>query len=115
MPSWYRANLGGHAPGHLRDALCEALDRADVGIVAHWSEAFADEEVLSHFDRDFQRSWERWPVKRRAKWLLGQLHNCTDIMGSMRCSSLDLPQGSTFARAVRKLREEFEAEVLARK
>jgi hypothetical protein len=109
----YRANLGGHAPGHLRDALCEALERAELGIVAHWSEALADEDVLFHFDPDFQRSWERWPVKRRARWLLGQLHNCTDIMGSMMCSELDLPPGATFARAARKLRDELETEVAA--
>jgi hypothetical protein len=115
MPRRYRANLGGHAPGHLRDALCQALERAEGGIVAHWSEALADEEVLSHIDQDFQRSWERWPVKRRARWLLEQLHNCTDIMGRTMCSCLDLPPGATFARAARKLREELELEVSARK
>jgi hypothetical protein len=108
MMSNYRADLGGHAPGHLREALGEALERYEAGEVAHWSDALADEEVLCHLDPVFQRSWDRWPTKRRAQWLLGQLHNCTDIMGSILCAELDLPVGSTYARAARKLRAELE-------
>jgi hypothetical protein len=110
----YRADLGGHAPGHLREALIEALERAEVGDVAHWTHALADEEVLSHCDPVFQRSWDRWPTRRRAMWLLGQLHNCVDIMPSMLCSQLELPPGSTYARAARMLRKELEIPVTAR-
>lgn len=109
--SKYRANLGGHAPGHLRDALYQSLERYWTGIVPDWTMALSDEEVLWHYDEAFQQSWDRWPVKRRARWLLGQLHNCTDIMGSDICSQLELPKGSTVARAARMLRSELEGNV----
>jgi hypothetical protein len=108
MPRWYRADQGGHAPGFLREALIISVERAEAKDVAHWSDALADEAVLSHCDRDFQSSWERWPVKRRAGWLLGQLHNCTDIMSAILCDQLQLPHGSAFARGARKLRDELE-------
>jgi hypothetical protein len=108
--SSYRADLGGHAPGYLREAWGEAIERAEIGIVAHWTHALADEEVLSHCDPVFQHSWERWPVIRRAMWLLGQLHNCSDIMPSVLCCQLELPCGTTYARAARKLRDELKME-----
>ena len=110
--SKFRANLGGHAPGHLREALIQSLERYWAGRVPTWTIALADNEVLSHYDAAFQRSWDRWPAKRRARWLLGQLHNCTDIMASDICSQLELPQGSTVARAIRKLRSELEEDVV---
>lgn len=56
MPCWYRANLGGHTPGHLRDALCDALARAEVGIVAHWSEGLALRKYCHTLTRTFNEA-----------------------------------------------------------
>lgn len=35
------------------------------------------------------------------RWLLGRLWNCTDCMPRSLCAMLDMPQGSTYAQAVR--------------
>lgn len=110
----YRADVGEHAPGYLREALIRSLECYWAGTVPDWSVALGDEGVLSHFDPAFQRSWNRWPINRRARWLLGQLHNCTDIMDSVCCGQLELSRGSTFASAVRKLRREMETKAPAK-
>lgn len=41
------------------------------------------------------------PALRRGPWT--GLWNCTDIVPRMTCAELDLPQGSTYAQAVRSL------------
>lgn len=38
-------------------------------------------------------------------WLLGQLWHSTDILPVGYCDHLEIPQGSTYARAVRRIRE----------
>lgn len=77
----YKASRGGHAPGHLREALIEYISDVDgpVGIV----DVEGQEKPL--------------------RWLLGQLWNCTDIMPSMFCGSVPVYQGSTYGRAVREM------------
>lgn len=77
----YKPNLGGHAPSHLREAFWEYLDSTD------------NNSTVVEVDGDVK------PVK----WLLGQLWNCTDIMPASGCYDLDMPPGSTYAQAVRKL------------
>jgi hypothetical protein len=56
---------------------------------------------------------DRWTIERPPKvagrpfageWLLGQLWNCTDALPSSISSALDLPRGSTYARAARKVK-----------
>jgi hypothetical protein len=42
-----------------------------------------------------------------ARRLSGQLWNCTDVLPSSLCGDLDLAQGSTYAVAARKLRQEL--------
>jgi hypothetical protein len=59
----YKANRGGHAPGHLRGAFCEFVDE--------WYAAKEGEEVDTVAIDDEPR-----PVK----WLFGQLWNCSDCM-----------------------------------
>jgi hypothetical protein len=44
---------------------------------------------------------------QRAAWLTGQLWNCTDMVPQMTCRDLDIPPGSTYAVAVRRLRAEL--------
>lgn len=57
---------GGHAPGHLRDALYEWLETVDL------ETATLGDTVLV--------GWEETP--RTVGWLLGQLWNCTDAVPS---------------------------------
>jgi hypothetical protein len=85
----YNASRGGHAPHHLRDAFVEWLH-------AEYLNADAGAEGLSD---TVKVGGEEKP----SRWLLGQLWNCTDTMPGDECSFLDLPQGSTYAQAVRKV------------
>ena len=76
-----------HKAGHLREALQDYLD-ADVP---------ASEFTLDHDGQE-----------RGLDWLLGQLWNCTDVLPAGYCDQLDLPKGSTYAQAVRHLKERSE-------
>ncbi len=60
----YRANRGGHAPGHLRAAF------------EQWAESR---------QKDRETVWvEWWDEHRPLRWLLGQLWNCTDTACGVR-------------------------------
>jgi hypothetical protein len=97
----YNPARGGHAPGHLRDALLAALvENCDNS---------EDEPWWTKLDITFvslsrQIQWETWNASDRAIWLAGQLWNCRDILPGSACASAGLPQGSTYARLVRQLR-----------
>jgi hypothetical protein len=54
-PRRYRASRGGHAPGHLRDALIECLDQEMTGQVGSWVDAMADDEALWFYNPTKQR------------------------------------------------------------
>ncbi len=81
----YRRGRKGHAPGHLRDAFLDWLE---------------DERETDTVEIDGD--------PRPLRWLIGQLWHCTDILPSTHCGLLGLPQGSTYAQAVRKVAEEME-------
>ena len=86
--------LSGHAPGHLRDAFLEWIDAGQPGIdieTGKWVEVA--ERALPII--------EGQPVHPR--YLLGQLWSCTDVLPAHYCRTLDLPYGSTYAQAVRKI------------
>jgi hypothetical protein len=92
---------GGHAPGFLRDILCEAVDNFSS---APWVDALDEELGGAHlYGRDYPR-WLEMSKTERALWLTGHLWHCTDIMPSMMCEELNLSVGSTYARAARLLR-----------
>ena len=78
----YRPNRGGHAPGHLRDALLKYID-----------EDSEPETVIVGEEESIM------PVR----WLIGQLWNCTDVLPREYCTMLDIKQGSTYAKAVREI------------
>ena len=78
----FKANRGGHAPGHLRDALLAYLDE----------DTDSDTVTVGYKER-----------KMPLRWLIGQLWNCTDVMPGEYCAMLGLTQGSTYAQAVRKM------------
>jgi hypothetical protein len=59
----YQTNRGGHAPTHLREALCEWVDEAiHQELDWPWPEVGIDEQLYS------------------GQWVFGQLWNCTDTM-----------------------------------
>lgn len=82
----YLASRGGHAPGHLREALLEWIGN---------TEAF---EVAVGYSE----------MVKPIKWVFGQLWNCTDILpGSvvqdLQDIDIDVHERRTYASAVRKL------------
>ena len=76
----YKPNRGGHAPGFLRDAFQEWVSDQKKHTVI-----IDDEE-------------------KPLLWLCGQLWNCTDVLPNGDCSLLDVPSGSTYAQAVRRVK-----------
>jgi len=80
----YNPARGGHAPGYLREAFQDAIS-ADG--------ALAESVIIDDVGIDEE--------ERPLEWLAGQLWNCTDILPRSECWALDIPQGSTYARAAR--------------
>jgi hypothetical protein len=73
-----------HAPPHLREALQQSLD----------SDTPAKQFRVEHNGQ-----------KKALGWLLGQLWHCTDVLPAGYCDQLDIPKGSTYAQAVRRVKE----------
>jgi len=86
-PVHYKPARGGHAPGYLRDAFLEWVD-------ANWRDIEAAGPTMEY-------DGESVPVG----WVLGMLWNCTDILPSAEYELLDLAGASTYAAAVRKVKE----------
>ena len=104
----FRANRGGHAPGHIRGAFLDCFGYSEQ---ENWYELLSSEDALYFHDPKMQRRWEAMSAVERGRWLIGQLWNCTDILPCLAGSDdfIDLPAGSTYATAVRKLRAEMNA------
>jgi hypothetical protein len=102
---YYRANRGGHAPGHLRDALIECLEQWTSGEVQDWADALMEEETISFFDGQFQKHWNELPARERGRWLAGQLWNCSDTLPGDLRREFEVEHG-TYAGLVRKLWKE---------
>jgi hypothetical protein len=69
----YSASRGGHAPGHIREALENALIEGEID---SW-----EQRVEIEWWNPAQESW--WKTlsqNQRAQWVLGQLWNCTDCL-----------------------------------
>ena len=91
----FEASRGGHAPGHLR----ESFDACFSGHVSEpWYVPLGKEGML------LNATWEGLDLKQRARWLIGQLWNCSDILPRDCCEGLDVPIGSSYATGVRTLR-----------
>jgi hypothetical protein len=90
----YKPNNGGHAPGHLRDAFCEAIE-----LYIAWKDG--PEPTVEYRDK-------RVPLST----ICGLVWNCTDVLPSDSCAYLgDInpfakgPQlGSSYGRAARLLK-----------
>ena len=84
----YKANRGGKAPIHLRDAFCRYLD------------------VPIYYPINLKLDTVKVGKERKVypmKWLVGQLWNCTQILPPKYCNILHLGLGTTYAKAVRRL------------
>ena len=75
---------GGHAPDYLREAFQDAIA---------WDGELAKTVVIDDVGIDEE--------ERSLGWLAGQLWNCTDVLPGIECLALDIPLGSTYARAAR--------------
>jgi hypothetical protein len=114
----YTPGRGGHAPGHLREALLDCLpDPLSDEQVSPWWETLADPETPWYFDGSRCAPWAHLTTRERARWLTGQLWNCNDILpGSCRdefklnATTLDLSTGrATYAVLARALRADLDA------
>lgn len=95
----------GHAGGHLREALLDALDHTD-----DW---WKDIEIDFNFARH-NRWWNKLSDKKRAEWLLGQLWHCRDIVpGVVRREVAswfpDDPEPVTYAQLARLLKRDLDS------
>lgn len=75
------------------DGLDEELGENNI-----WSE-----ELLSR--------WKGMSTRERGNWLLGKLWNDRSILPSIDCNVIEIPQGSTYAQAVRKLKDDWRQEL----
>jgi hypothetical protein len=98
----FRADRGGHAPGHISDALTTCIDEWFC-LGGNWYDALGKPETIEFANPTMQRRWDRMKIRDRARWLVGQLWNCTDIIGGSYSSGLDLPGKQTIAAGVRYL------------
>lgn len=84
-----------HAPGHLREAFIlwveDGCNAPEIHEDQHGDPIFYDGEP------------------RTTRWLLGQLWNCSDTIPGVVCSVLGVPQGTSYAQAVRGLMPEWQA------
>jgi hypothetical protein len=93
----------GHAGGHLRECLGDALDYQ-----ADW---------WQHLEMDFlqerhQRWWDHAPALQRAYWLIGQLWHYTDTVPSLLRGSVQdwlEEEYFSYAQLVRVLKEDLDA------
>jgi hypothetical protein len=106
----FRANRGGHAPGHIREVFLCCFETMDDG--EPWYESLNDPGVIWFRNPKSQARWNRMSARERGLWLTGQLWNCTDTLPGLACSDsrIDIPQGCTYATASRKLRAEMASE-----
>jgi len=96
----------GHAPGHIRECLLNALD-----IQADW---WKNLEMDFLRDSD-QRWWDKASPLRHAHWIIEQLWHCADIVpGLERRSVMDWladQEYFTYSQLVRALKEDLDERV----
>jgi hypothetical protein len=89
-----------HVKGPIREIFTDCVDAWD-GETEWWA-PLKDVDSSYIATGKLQRAWTRMNKEDRARWLLGQLWNCTDICPRDVADSLDIPCG-TFASVVRRL------------
>jgi hypothetical protein len=66
---------------------------------------FGENNIMSS---ELVARWKAMTPNERALWMIGKLWNDTSILSSSNCGVLDIPLGSTYARAVRKLKGDLQ-------
>jgi len=89
--STYGLPSSGHAPGYLRGMFQDWL--------AMWPEGWPDASI---YDVELEGD-DGGP--RSARWLLGRLRNCGDILPSSDCDLLEIAKGSTYAQAIQYIKQ----------
>ena len=67
-------------------------------------DAFGENNISS---TQLSSRWKAMTTRERGLWMFGKLWNDTSILSSSNCGVLDIPLGSTYASAVRKLKGEL--------
>ena len=55
--------------------------------------------------------WKHMSSRERGCWLLGKLWNDRSILPSGDCAVLEIPQGSSYAQGVRKVKDDWRLEL----
>ena len=91
-------------PTFIRDMFDESLDFMRRG---SWpdclDDAFGENNISSI---ELAARWKAMTTRERGLWMIGKLWNNTSILSSSNCGVLDVPLGSTYAQAVRKLKSD---------
>ena len=92
-------------PTFIRDMFDESLDFMRR---RSWpdclDDAFGENNISS---AQLASKWKAMTTRERGLWMIGKLWNDTSILSSSNCGVLDVPLGSTYASAVRKLKSDF--------
>lgn len=77
----YESSQGSFVPNEIKSAF------------QTWVDEHTDETVMIYGEQ------------QSVEWLTGQLWHCTDVLPGATCDVLNLPPGSTYAEAARRVRE----------
>ena len=72
-------------------------------------DAFGENNISS---TQLASKWKAMTSRERGVWMIGKLWNDTSILSSSNCGVLDVPLGSTYASAVRKLKLDLQKRLL---
>jgi hypothetical protein len=98
----FNPSRGGHAPGHLRYALIEALESAWNDGSPWWVGL-----KMEFIDPTNQVRWDQSSAVERADWLLGQLWDCIDGVPGQIYRDWGIRYAGTYARLARGLKREM--------
>jgi len=63
--------IGGHALGHIREAMLDSLGALEEGKVTQWYEALMDEDMLLLYPQNQPKGWAEKNAQERGLWLIG--------------------------------------------
>src|ERR1017187_1154055 len=96
-------------PTFIRDMFDESIDFMTSGF---WLEGLDDEFGENNIvSVELASKWKQMTKQERGLWLIGKLWNNTSILSSSNCGVLEVQLGSTYARAVRKLKDDLRKEL----
>lgn len=97
-------------PTFIRDMFDESIDFVTSG---QWLDSLDDEFGENNIvSVELASRWKQMTKQGRGLWLIGKLWNNASILSSINCGVLEVPLGSTYARAVRKLKDDLRKDLL---